>query len=234
MVEVYVGTSGWLYDWNLGSSLQWYVENSGLNAVELNASFYRFPYPSQVAGWAKRGGRLRWAVKVHRSITHVRRLKPEALDTWRRFHALFKPMDSLVDFYLFQMPPSFTRTDTNVERIRMFARSTSLGERFAVEFRHASWFDSETVDLLRELGVTAVSVDSPQVTWIVTSNGTVYLRLHGRSAWYAHDYSAEELEEVAERVAALEPQRIYAFFNNDHWMLENARAFKRILESRLA
>ncbi|MEM4061454.1 MAG: DUF72 domain-containing protein, partial [Desulfurococcaceae archaeon] len=29
-MEVYVGTSGWLYDWNEGASLDWYVEESGL------------------------------------------------------------------------------------------------------------------------------------------------------------------------------------------------------------
>ncbi|RLF12723.1 MAG: DUF72 domain-containing protein, partial [Thermoprotei archaeon] len=39
-MRVYIGTSGWLYDWNLDGSLDWYVKNSGLNAVELNASFY--------------------------------------------------------------------------------------------------------------------------------------------------------------------------------------------------
>ena len=43
LVEVYVGTSGWMYPWNLGRSLEWYVNHSGLNAVELNASFYRIP-----------------------------------------------------------------------------------------------------------------------------------------------------------------------------------------------
>jgi len=67
-VEVYVGTSGWLYSWNLGKSLKWYVENSGLNAVELNASFYRYPTPRQVAQWADVGKTLRWAVIVGVSI----------------------------------------------------------------------------------------------------------------------------------------------------------------------
>ncbi|MEM2358961.1 MAG: DUF72 domain-containing protein, partial [Nitrososphaerota archaeon] len=35
----FVRTSGWLYDWNSGGTLDWYLANSGLNAVELNASF---------------------------------------------------------------------------------------------------------------------------------------------------------------------------------------------------
>jgi len=53
-LKALVGTSGWLYDWNEGGDLRWYVENSGLNAIELNASFYRFPFPSQVKGWSRR------------------------------------------------------------------------------------------------------------------------------------------------------------------------------------
>ncbi|MFP3209319.1 MAG: DUF72 domain-containing protein, partial [Nitrososphaeria archaeon] len=38
-MEPYVGTSGWSYAWN-PDGLEWYVRNSGLNAVELNSSFY--------------------------------------------------------------------------------------------------------------------------------------------------------------------------------------------------
>jgi uncharacterized protein YecE (DUF72 family) len=43
LVELYAGTSGRLYDWNLGGSLEWYARSPGLNAVELNSSFYRIP-----------------------------------------------------------------------------------------------------------------------------------------------------------------------------------------------
>ena len=57
-MNVFVGTSGWLYGWNRGGNLDWYLQNSGLNAVELNASFYRFPYKNQVAGWAGKGTEL--------------------------------------------------------------------------------------------------------------------------------------------------------------------------------
>jgi len=61
--EVRVGTSGWYYDWNPDLSLDWYVQNSGLNAIELNASFYRFPYKNQITSWARNGRSLSWAVK---------------------------------------------------------------------------------------------------------------------------------------------------------------------------
>jgi len=233
MVDVYVGTSGWMYDWNEGGSLDWYVEQSGLNAVELNASFYRFPFPSQVKSWAVKGSRLRWAVKVHRSITHVRRMGSAALEVWSRFRERFAPLDSLVDFYLFQLPPSFAASEEGVRRLRAFAEACGLGCRMAVEFRHESWFEGKGLELCKELGATFVSVDSPMGTWVASSNGVVYLRLHGRGAWYAYEYSEEELAELASRVAELSPTRVYAFFNNDHWMLENALQMLETLRNQL-
>jgi uncharacterized protein YecE (DUF72 family) len=204
-----------------------------LNAVELNASFYRFPFPSQVKSWAVKGSRLRWAVKVHRSITHVRRMGSAALEVWSRFRERFAPLDSLVDFYLFQLPPGFAASEEGVRRLRAFAEACGLGCRMAVEFRHESWFEGKGLELCEELGATFVSVDSPMGTWVASSNGVVYLRLHGRGAWYAYEYSEEELAELASRVAELSPTRVYAFFNNDHWMLENALQMLELLRNQL-
>jgi len=229
-LQVFVGTSGWLYDWNEGGTLDWYVRFSGLNAVELNASFYRFPFRRQVESWARKGSSLRWSVKVHRSITHVKRLSEESLEIWSKFFELFEPLDRYVDFYLLQLPPTFAAKPENISRLKMFAERVELGERLAVEFRHPSWFTGVGVEVCRDVGATFVSVDSPQGTWIETSNGLVYVRMHGRTDWYIHDYSSDELEDVAKRILGLNPSRVYVFFNNDHWMLENARLMKRILE----
>ncbi len=232
-MEVYVGTSGWLYDWNEGASLDWYLRYSGLNAVELNASFYRFPFPSQVASWRRKveATGFRWAVKVHRLITHYRKLDERSLDLWSKFRRLFEPLDEYIDFYLLQLPPTFRASEGSLRRLKSFAEAAGLGERLAVEFRDPGWFGSETVEACREVGATVVSVDSPAGTWVVSSSGTVYLRLHGRSAWYAYDYSRGELEDLAKTVVGLDPRRVYVFFNNDHWMLGNARTMLAILRS---
>ncbi len=80
MLSIYVGTSGWLYSWNKEGSLDWYVRNTGLNAVELNASFYRFPFPSQVKTWKNKGRALRWSVKANRGISHYRKLSSGSLE----------------------------------------------------------------------------------------------------------------------------------------------------------
>ncbi|RLI98826.1 MAG: DUF72 domain-containing protein, partial [Candidatus Aenigmatarchaeota archaeon] len=70
-MQVFVGTSGWAYGWN-PNGFDWYIKNSGLNSVELNASFYRFPFPNQVKSWARKtkefNPSLRWSIKVNRLI----------------------------------------------------------------------------------------------------------------------------------------------------------------------
>ncbi len=227
MVKALIGTSGWVYDWN-PDGLDWYIRHSHLDTVELNMSFYRFPYPNMVKSWSRRSVGLRWSVKVHRSITHLRRLKPEALGTWEKFRRLFEPMDGLIDYYLFQLPPGYRCRREYLERIEDFYAKTGLGERFALEFRNETCFNEEIVEWARRLGLTLVSVDSPQTTWIVSSNNRVYLRLHGRLVWYGYEYSEEELRSLAEETVGLRPDTIHVYFNNDHWMLENARLMKRI------
>lgn len=229
MTEIYVGTSGWVYDWNRWGNFDWYVKFSGLNAVELNASFYRFPFLSMIRSWARKGRGLRWAVKVHRSITHLRKLSKPALNTWEKFRKSFEPLDEYIDFYLFQMPPSFSKTRENMMRVIEFYKATRLGSRFAIEFRHHTWFNQDTVSWASRYGFTLVSIDAPIGKWVVSSSGIVYLRMHGRTAWYMHYYEDNELKEIARDTIDLMPEKIYVFFNNNHYMLENARRMKELL-----
>jgi len=228
-LEFYVGTSGWFYSWNEKRNFDWYVANSGLNAVELNASFYRFPFPNMIKSWAMKGKSLRWSIKVNRLITHTFKFSDRALESWRRFHDLFTPMKSNIDFFLFQLPPSMTPKSTSA--IENFFEKTQLHERFALEVRNSKWFDKQYLSWASKLGITWVSVDSPDFPLdVFNTNGLVYERMHGRTEWYAHLYSDEELKEVAERISNLKPKKAYVFFNNDHAMLMNSRKMLSILK----
>jgi len=228
-MQIFVGTSGWFYGWNPRRSLDWYVANSGLSAVELNASFYRFPFPNQIKGWAKKGVSLRWAIKVNRLVTHQFKFGERAIETWRRFRALFKPMDKLIDFYLFQLPPSLTPAAR--DKIAKFVRASRLKGRFALEPRHPDWWSEENYSWAKKLKLTWVSVDAPNLPRnVICTNGIVYERVHGRSAWYAHDYSARELRQIAAAIKAAKPKKVYVFFNNDHAMLKNAQQMLKILK----
>ena len=224
-MEVYVGTSGWYYEWNEDKSLDWFLAHSGLNAVELNASFYRFPFPNQIKSWAKKGAGLSWAVKVHRSVTHTHLFNERGFEIWERFQAAFDPLDDRISFYLFQAPPRFD----DAERLIAFAEGAGLADRCAVELRNPDLLGDD--DLCARIAEHAVlvSVDSPDFQNRIFAGAFVYLRMHGRGEWYRHDYAGEELEETASIIRDQKPKRVHVFFNNDHAMLDNARAMARIL-----
>ena len=227
-MKVYVGTSGWYYDWNKDKTRDWYVEHSSLNAIELNASFYRFPFPNQVKSWAKKGRSLRWVIKVNRLITHRFKFSDKADETWQRFINLFAIMNNQIDFFLFQLPPNITYNAK--DKVAGFIGRTHIAEKCALEIRHESWFNTDSIDWAKSTGLTWVSVDAPKFTRdIIRTSDTVYLRLHGRTDWYRHDYTCGELEEIAERIVKTKPKNVYIFFNNDHSMLDNARDMRRIM-----
>jgi uncharacterized protein YecE (DUF72 family) len=230
--KYYIGTSGWFYQWNLEKSLDWYINNTGFNAVELNASFYRFPFPNQIKKWAKTGSKLRWSVKVSRRITHLHKFSLEnSTDIWKKFYNLFQPLDPYIDFYLFQAHPKFS--DENKELLQQFYAFTELGKRFAFEARHDSWFKETNIQWIKKLGLTFISIDSPKIqNAIFNNNGTIYLRMHGRNKWYSHYYTDEELIEIKSNILQSgKINKLYIFFNNDNDMLVNAQKMKLILNS---
>lgn len=223
-MQVYVGTSGWAYAWNRGGSLAWFVEHSGLDAVELNASFYGFPSEKAVLAWARAGPGLRWSVKVNRGVTHRHRFNEKAIPVWERFRERFLALDAFIDFYLFQAPPAFV----DLDRLIRFIEAIDLGARCAVEVRNPAVLgDDEACRRLQEVAVL-VSVDSPDFQERIFPGDTIYLRMHGREGWYRHDYTDSELASVRDRIVDAGPERTYTFFNNDHAMLENARAMLRL------
>ncbi|MEM3947859.1 MAG: DUF72 domain-containing protein [Metallosphaera sp.] len=213
-MKLFVGTSGWAYPWNKGRSLSWYVNNTPFNSIELNSSFYRIPDEVMIKRWATY--KLTWSVKVHRKFTHVKRLKDVDLSD---FFNVFKPLSPA--FYLFQLPPSFKRNDENLERISKVAKWRNC----IFEFRDKSWLSDPPE------GIPLVSIDSPIGSYVFPGR-VVYLRIHGRSRWYFHEYSEGELLEIAERVKDQNPEEVYVFFNNDKFMLENGKTFLKIMKDR--
>src|SRR3954462_13882969 len=86
-VAVIIGTSGWQYrDWRgrfyppkLAQKrwLEHYAEHFA--TVESNAAFYRLPERGTFVSWAQRTpADSRWAVKVSRYLTHIKRLREPA------------------------------------------------------------------------------------------------------------------------------------------------------------
>ena len=225
MKQIYVGTSGWSYEWNLGKSLDWYTNNSKLNAIELNMSYYRFPYPNMVKAWAKKGSGLVWIVKANRLITHLKKLNKETYSIFARFKKIFLPLEKNIHYYLLQFPSKFT----DLEKVERFIDNCG-NEKLAVEFRNASMFTNEIKSWANKQGVLLVSIDAPKLSTKIMSKNTIYERIHGRTDWYLHNYKDEELLDIKDRIMNIKPKEVYVFFNNDH-MLENAMRMNEILKS---
>jgi len=225
MTEIFVGTSGWSYDWNLGKSLDWYKTESKLNAIELNMSYYRFPYPNMIKAWAKKGSDFVWVIKAHRLITHLKKLNKESYSIFDRFKKLFLPMEESIHYYLLQFPSRFT----DLDKIEKFIENCG-NEKIAIEFRNNSMFNDEILKWGEELGILLVSIDAPELPTKIMSENTIYERVHGRTAWYSHNYSDEELLEIKERIMSAKPKKVYVFFNNNHMMLENAIRMYNLLK----
>jgi uncharacterized protein YecE (DUF72 family) len=225
VTEIFVGTSGWSYDWNLGKSLEWYKAESKLNAIELNMSYYRFPYPNMIKAWAKKGSNLIWVIKVHRLITHFKKLSKETYSTFERFKKLFLPLEENIHYYLLQFPPKFT----DLDKLEKFIDNCG-NDKISIEFRNISMFTDEIISWGKKQGVLLVSIDAPKLPNKIMSKEIIYERIHGRTDWYSHNYSDEELFEIKKRIMLPKPKKIYVFFNNNHMMLENAIRMNNLLK----
>jgi uncharacterized protein YecE (DUF72 family) len=217
-MEVYIGTSGWAYDWNKKNSLDWYVNHSGLNAIELNMSFYRFPYSNMVKSWSNKAKQLAWIIKVNRLITHFKKLNKDSYILFEKFKDIFKPLEDSIHYYLLQLPPNFN----NIDSLDLFLNEFGC-KKICIEFRNKSLFNDEIIKWSTKKDVLLVSIDAPNMPDRIMSKKVVYERIHGRTGWYSHNYSKNELTDIKNKIVNSNPEKVYVFFNNNHAMLENAK-----------
>jgi len=235
---VWVGCSGWYY-WHWGEGFYKGVERgkwfghyaSKFRTVELNAPFYSWPTVGTVRGWAKAAGRRRfvYTVKVNESITHTRRMVG-VKGLVRDFGFVAELLGRRMGCFLFQLPPSFRYSAGALRRV---IAALEPGRRNVVEFRHKSWWRGEVYDAFREAGVIFCSCSGPRLPGeLVKTAEDVYVRFHGTTRWYRHDYSKEELGEWARKIAACRAKRVWCYFNNDRegFAIKNARELGRQLK----
>ncbi len=160
-----------------------------------------------------------FSIKVHRSITHYSKLGERGKALWERFTEPLKPIKHKIVFWLFQMPPSFSATNSNLGRLKDFFESfTEKG--LVLEFRDPGWWGLR--DKVLAMDLIFCSVDAPGLPRdIVCSKSAVYLRLHGRQNWYSYVYLEGELDHFASLIQACDSELKAVYLNNKHGMLEN-------------
>jgi uncharacterized protein YecE (DUF72 family) len=95
-----------------------------------------------------------------------------------------------------------------------------------VEFRHKSWWRPAVYRQFREAKLIFCSVSGPRLPdELVKTSDVIYLRFHGRTRWYRHDYSCEELDAWAHRIKQSGAREVWIYFNNDRegFAIKNAR-----------
>lgn len=221
-----IGTSGWVYKewagnfypkgWPKKDEFGYYVRH--FPTVEINLTFYRLPTPKMVRGWRERSpDKFIFAVKGSRYLTHIRRLTDTGPGLRKYFNRI-KPLGERTGPILWQLAPNFHKNETNWQRLDRFLGKLPKRYRHAVEFRHPSWMDEETMNLLRRHQAANVWISSLRMPADHAITGDfVYLRFHGLEGGAYHDYTDDELRPWAEQLvkAARNGIPCYVYFNND-------------------
>ncbi len=236
----YVGCSGWFY-WHWKGIFypltlpgnEWFSHYaSHFRTVELNAPFYSWPTINTVQTWLRQAGKkpFIYTVKVNELITHTKRFLGTA-ELVRDFCHIGDLLGPRMGCFLFQLPPSYQYTPA---RLRSIVSQLDPRWRNVVEFRHASWWNEKVYAAFREAGIIFCSCSGPKLPdELIKTADDIYVRFHGTSRWYRHDYTTEELNIWAERIRASGAKRGWIYFNNDRegFALKNAQQLIRLLKS---
>ena len=119
-----------------------------------------------------------FTAKLPRRITSEKRLTDYKRDL-EYLYEVFRPLQKKLAVFLIQLPPSFTFAE-GMGKLSGFLKDLDYTYRYAIEFRHDSWFRNETCDLLTTNNVSLAWSELPAVTnpGILTSD-FIYLRFKG-------------------------------------------------------
>jgi uncharacterized protein YecE (DUF72 family) len=227
MGVIRLGCSGWDYrDWadvfykdKDESKLRAYSRI--FNTAEINSTFYSYPQPGIVFGWAKYTPQdFKFAVKLNRLITHEKMLEISKVgDDLKRFCELMGPLQETgkLACILIQLPPGMKFRKDSIEA---FLKKLPLDLRFALEYRNETWLTDEAHNLMTDYNVAAVAVDEtllPPETRLTAD--IAYVRWHGRgkTMWYNYRYSKDELAEwVPKLKETSQNAEVYGYFNNHY------------------
>lgn len=202
--RLFVGTSGFAYkEWKGDfypegtkdkEMLAYY--STVLSSVEINYTFRRMPAETTCNGWREQAADgFLITLKASQRITHYKRLIEVGEDV-DEFVRLARLLGDKLGTILFQLPPNFAY---NRDVLRGFLATLSPVARYAMEFRHDSWKDSEVTEALSEAGVAVCAAETEDKTLeeIPVIAPHAYLRLR------KEEYSSEELSNWARRIAPL-------------------------------
>jgi len=240
-MEIHVGCSGWFYSHWRGifypvqepTADLWFAYYANVfNTVELNAPFYRWPKPATIRRWKRDAppGFI-YSVKVNRLITHERRMV-RTRRLIKSYYEIAAVLGDKMGCFLFQFPPSYKYTSS---RLKSIVAQLDPAQRNVIEFRHKSWWRPQVFEALTRARLIFCAVSAPRIPEEFPANQkSLYVRLSGKTRWYRHDYSDQELELWCERIIRSRPDEVWIYFNNDRegFAVKNALKLRRMLQAR--
>jgi uncharacterized protein YecE (DUF72 family) len=150
--------------------------------VEIDSSFYNAPNVFMTKRWASlTSDNFRFTAKFPRSITHEKRLAADADSEkeLRYFFDVMRPLRTKLLALLLQLPPSLTAKE-GVKKLEILTNMLDQDFRYAIEFRHQSWFERSVYRLLSDNNISLAwsQLDDIQTPAELTSD-FVYLRFIG-------------------------------------------------------
>ncbi len=198
------------------SHLQRYA--SRFAVTEINSTFHR-PHQARIyERWASAvPADFRFCAKLPKTITHEQRLA-NSEPLLRQFLEESSPLGAKLACVLVQLPPSLA-FDSEVAAGFLEVLRRHWPAKVALEPRHASWFDPDADNLMREWKVARVLADPVRHEsgrapggW----PGFVYVRLHGSPRMYYSEYESSVIQALAKRlrIAETECAEAWCIFDN--------------------
>jgi uncharacterized protein YecE (DUF72 family) len=212
---VYKHWRGILYPEGLPQTRWFHRYAEEFDTVEINASFYRVPRPETFDGWRDKAPEgFRYAVKVNRFITHLKKLVGVE-HTLAEFAALARRLGPTLGPLLYQLPPSLK---LDLDRLETFLKLIPKDLANVFEFRSKDWYVPETYALLDRYGASSCVHDMPgSKTERIAVGPIAYVRFHGGEGKYWGRYSDEGLlgwtDWIMEQSRQGRP--VWCYFNND-------------------
>jgi len=213
-MKIRAGTSGWSYkEWKgffypeklpAKDMLRYYSER--FPTVEVNNTFYRLPNLTTLEGWLSQVPEdFSFVLKASKRITHDKRLK-DVGDSVEYLLRTSGTLGARLGPFLVQLPPNMKK---DVPRLRDFL--AIFPARAAFEFRHASWYDDEVYQALRERNAAWCIADTGEAgdPPFESTADWGYLRLR-RVA-----YEEADLKSYADRIRAQSWGEAYVFFKHE-------------------
>jgi uncharacterized protein YecE (DUF72 family) len=214
-MQLLAGTSGFSYKEWVGAFYPDKLPAKGMLAhyatrlpvVEINNTFYRMPNAAAVQTWRSQVPEsFRFAVKVPRRISHLKRLR----ECGEEIKALLRALEDLapcLGSLLVQLPPH-ARCDEAA--LAGFLRDLPDGVRVAFEFRNESWLVPAVFAQLESRNAALVQSESDEgfepLPWTAD---WAYLRLR------RVDYSADDLARWLERIVTSGVEEAQVFFKHE-------------------